>query len=98
MVSIATGGEEEQPKAKPAEDRKVVHENFVTRKGKSRPFLFTTNLSLILGTMLGFIKKYKREFLSLEFEGEHLRSFKDESKRKIQLNFPMTVSYYYLLL
>ena len=42
--------------------------------------------------MLGFIKKYKREFLSLEFEGEYLRSFKDESKRKVQLNFPMTVS------
>lgn len=50
MVSIATGGEEEQPKAKPqqpVEDRKVVHENFVTKKGKPHPFLFTTNLSLI---------------------------------------------------
>ena len=48
MVSIATGGEEEQPKAKQqVEDRKVVHENFVTRKGKPRLLLFAIYLSLI---------------------------------------------------
>ena len=49
MVSIATGGEEEQPKAKPqpVEDRKVVHENFVTRKSKPHLLLFATYLSPI---------------------------------------------------
>ena len=80
---------------KPPFDRKVVFEGNLTRRGNEIASLsFFYKLLLQISVCVGFIfKKFRREFVSLESDGEILYSYKDETCKGTNHVLQLSVSF-----